>query len=70
MDSVHGAMDRVDPVHREPVAIVASLSSLGLGLRLLRRSRSPDERRRRKREARGSQFRAHQGSEGSGAAAR
>jgi hypothetical protein len=35
--------------------------------RLLWRSRSPDEGRRRKREARGSRFRAHRGLEGGGA---
>jgi hypothetical protein len=45
VDSVHGAVDRADPVHRGPAAIAASLSSSGLGLWLLRRSRSPDEGR-------------------------
>jgi hypothetical protein len=66
MDSVHGAVDRADLVHCGPTAIAASSSSLGLGLRLLRRSRPLDEGQRRKREARGSWFQAHRGSEGGG----
>jgi hypothetical protein len=53
VDSVHGAVDHADPVHRGLAAIAASLSSSELGLRFLRRLRSPDEGRRRKREARG-----------------
>jgi hypothetical protein len=53
MDSVDGAVDRVDLVHRGPTAIVASPSLSELGLRLLQWSRLPDEGRRRKREARG-----------------
>jgi hypothetical protein len=67
VNSVHGTVDHADPVHRGPAAIAASPSSSWLGLWLLRRSRSPDEGRRRKREARGSRFWAHQGSKGGGA---
>jgi hypothetical protein len=67
VDSVHEAVDRADLVHHGLAAIATSPSSSGLGLWLLRWSRSPDEGRRRKREAWGSQFRAHWGSEGSGA---
>jgi hypothetical protein len=69
VDSVHGAVDRANPIHRGPTAIAAGPSSSELGLQLLRRSRLSDEGWRRKREARGSQFRAHQGSKGGGAAA-
>jgi hypothetical protein len=53
VDSVHGAVDRADPVHRGSAAIAASPSSSERGLRLLRWSRLPDEGWRRKREARG-----------------
>jgi hypothetical protein len=53
MDSVHGAVDHADPVHRGPVAIATSPRSSELSLRLLRWSRLPNEGRRRKREARG-----------------
>jgi hypothetical protein len=66
VDSVHGVVDRADPVHRGLAAIAASPSSSELGPRLLQWSRLPDEGRRRKREPRGSQFRAHRGSEGGG----
>jgi hypothetical protein len=45
MDSVHGAVDHANTVHRGPAAIAASLSLSELGLRLLRRSRSPNEGR-------------------------
>jgi hypothetical protein len=79
VDSVHGAVDHVDLVHRGLAAIAASPSSLELGLQLLRRSRLPDEGRRRKREARGSGFgltmarkaaeRRHNNGEGSGGGA-
>jgi hypothetical protein len=53
VDSVHGAVDRADPVHHGPAANAMSPSSSGLGLQLLWRSRSSDKGRRRKREARG-----------------
>jgi hypothetical protein len=67
MHSVHGAVDHAVLVHRGLAAISASLSSSELGLRLLRRLRLSDEGRRRKREARGSRFRANRGLEGGGA---
>jgi hypothetical protein len=43
MDSVHGAVDHANPVHRGLAAIAVSPSSSELGLRLLRWSRLPDE---------------------------
>jgi hypothetical protein len=43
VDSVHGAVDRADPVHRGSAAIAVSPSSSELDLHLLRRSRLPDE---------------------------
>jgi hypothetical protein len=70
VDQVHGSMDRVGPVHHGPAAIAARGSSSELGLWLLRCSRAPTKGRGRKREARGSRFRAHRGSKGGGAAAR
>jgi hypothetical protein len=70
VDSVNRAVDRADLVHRGPAAIAASPSSSGFGLQLLQRSRLLDEGRRRKREARGSRFRAHRGSEGGGVVVR
>jgi hypothetical protein len=69
MDSVHGTVDHAGPVHRGPVAIVACPISSELNLRPLRLPGLSYEGRRRERGARGSRFRAHQGSEGDGVAA-
>jgi hypothetical protein len=68
MDSVHGTVDHAGPVHRGPVAIVACPISSELNLRPLRLPGLSYEGRRRERGARGSRFRAHQGSEGDGVA--
>jgi hypothetical protein len=57
VDSVHGDVDRIDPVHHGPAAIAVCLSSLKLGLRPLRWPKLPDEGRRRERGARGPSFR-------------
>jgi hypothetical protein len=70
VDQVHRSVDRAGPVHHGSVAIAACGSSSELSLRPLRCLRDPTKGRGRKREARGSWFRAHRGSEGGGAAAR
>jgi hypothetical protein len=70
MDSVHRIVDRTDPVHHGPAAIVVCPSSWELGLRSLWWPGLPDEGQRRERGAWGSRFRAHRGSKGGGAVAR
>jgi hypothetical protein len=64
VDQVHGSVDHVGPVHHGPAAIAAHGSSPELGLRPLWCPRALTKGRERKREARGSRFRAHRGSEG------
>jgi hypothetical protein len=70
VDQVHGSVDRAGPVHQGPAAIAARGSSPELSLQPLRCSTALTKGRGRKREAWGSQFRAHQGTKGDGVAAR
>jgi hypothetical protein len=70
VDQLHGSMDHAGPVHHGSVAIATRGSSPELSLRPLRCPRAPTKGQGRKREARGSRFQAHRGSEGGGALAR
>jgi hypothetical protein len=70
VDQVHGSVDRAGPIHHGPTAIAVHGSSPELGLWPLRCPRAPTKGRGRKRDARGSRFWAHHGSECGGAAAR
>jgi hypothetical protein len=70
VDQVHGSVDRAGPVRHGPMAIAAHGSSPELGLRPLRWPRALVKGRGRKREARGSRFQAHRGSDGGGATTR
>jgi hypothetical protein len=67
MDQVHTSVDRTGPVHHGPAAIAVHWSSPEFGFWPLRCSRAPTNGQGRKREARGSRFRAHRGSKCGGA---
>jgi hypothetical protein len=64
VDQVHESVDRADPIHHGPAAIATCASSPELSLWPLRCLRAPTKGQGRKREARGTRFRAHQGAEG------
>jgi hypothetical protein len=66
VDQAHESVDHTGPVHHGPAAMAVLKSSPELGLQPLWGSRLPGKGRGWKREARGSRFWAHRGSEGGG----